>query len=257
MAKVPLALDNPWTREEREAWYTALDKIASLAKIPADKVTKFQSAGFSLFAGAAQTSDFRQRGGKWDKLKKAEDALRDAYDAVRALNDSERDLVQQAFYTSLDLPDDSDVTFVDGLPLLSLLASAVKSFAKITGKSNAFEARGKNRPRGTVTNWQLQQFVGTLWCDIRECGGDLKYSCKENKPYGTMVAALNILRPLFPHLVPNVLPAKAILSVKNSLQSKSYSGFGFAVGFYKAEWEAHMREWAQRKARVPRKPATK
>jgi hypothetical protein len=102
----------------------------------------------------------------------------------------------------------------------------------VTGSSPEFAARrGRGRPRETIRNWQLQQFVGLLWSIVRKHDGDLSYSCKENKGAGEMVEVLNMFRPLLPKgLIPVVLPAKTIERIKRTLHTKTYEYFRCAVG---------------------------
>jgi len=218
-----------------KGWILPTLEVARLAGITElNKAQKFAlDLDCTIFIGARQVIRFRERGRKNNtRLIKAERAVRDAYDAVRALNEMEQRIIQRAFWTSFSFAaSDYSPTDVNDLPILSLLSCMVEGFSKVTGKSPSFEARGRTRPRGTVNDWQFQKFVGGLWCIVREHGGDLKFSRKENRPYGTMAAALTILRPLFPGLIPTVLPSKAILAVKKSLvtkKSRDYWIFGCA-----------------------------
>ena len=67
-----------------------------------------------------------------------------------------------------------------------------------------------------------------LWQTVNKYEGELSFSCKENRGSGTMVDALEILRPVFPPgLIPTKLPAKSIEQVKKTLKVKTYFGFDF------------------------------
>jgi hypothetical protein len=108
-----------------------------------------------------------------------------------------------------------------------------EAFAVVTGRSQASAPRKAGRTKGAVGDWQFRCLVGTLWQIVNECGGELTFSCKENRGSGTMVEALGILRPLLPAgFIPNCPSAKTIERVKATLTTEVYPGFNSANSAY-------------------------
>jgi hypothetical protein len=221
------------------AWDDATAELARRAKIPVGVFPKFSGDISRLLWGATQVASFQQRD---DELIKAEDAVRAAYDAVRSLSKPQRAVLEDAFFVSTYFVSTFEGGADTELELdeienagLMVLRAWVRAFAMITGSSPDFAIRkGRGRPAETIRNWQLQQFVGSLWSIVRKYGGDLSYSCKENRGTGEMVEVLNIFRPLLPKgLIPNVLPAKTIQRVKHTLRNKTYDGFGYIQSMYR------------------------
>jgi hypothetical protein len=207
--------------------------IALLAKIPPDKLGPFSGTVHSLLIGAWQSSEFRlmahERKGA-ALVRKAETHIRAAYDTLRAFNPRQRDVFERAFlvacsYRGLEV---EDTPVPAGLGMLEAMVAAL---ACITGKSPTFEPSGGGRRRKTFKDWQFRQFVGVLWQTVREYNGELSFSCNANKGTGTMVDALNVLRPLLPRLIPPALDqkAKTIDRIKRSLRTETYEIFGFLM----------------------------
>jgi hypothetical protein len=215
-----------------DAWDKAIAELARRAKIPAASSQAFSSEILMLLLGAVQVASFRQQ----VDVTKAEKAVRAAYDAVRAMSNQQQALLEDAFYIAAyrEMAWSGDGTGdLSDLGLenagTAMLRAWVRAFAMVTGRSPDFAVRkGRGRPEETIRNWQLQQFVGYLWSVVREYGGDLSFSCKENRGTGEMVEVLKIFRPLLPKgLIPTVLPAKTIERVKGTLGTKKYEPFGF------------------------------
>jgi hypothetical protein len=221
------------TKDTFRAWNDATVELARRAKIPVANSKKFHGEILDLLIGATQVASFRER----VDVTKAEKAVRAAYAAVRALGDQQRVLLEEAFYVAAyrettwygDAHGDlSDLGEIAGI---AMLRAWVRAFAMVTGRSPDFAARkGRGRPKETIGNWQLQQLVGCLWSIVRECGGDLSFSCKENRGTGEMIEVLKIFRPLLPKgLIPTALPAKTIERVKGTLGTKKYEAFGYIM----------------------------
>jgi hypothetical protein len=241
----------PPTRDQAQE-DTAIARLATLAKIPADQerpycrlawkryrpvvscLAEFQGRMFGLLLGARQTALFRAKARGWADnrpVREAERAVRTACDAVRALSEPQRALFEKAFSVAAVGEELIEYDVAPGRAGLAMLEMLVEAFAVITGRSPTFELRGDRggRPKGTVGNWQFRNFVGALWQVANECGGTLSFSCKENRGSGTMVEALEILRPLVPpDLIPLRPSAKTIESVKATLHTEIYWGFKYA-----------------------------
>jgi hypothetical protein len=208
-------------------------EVARIAKIPPEKLRSFSGETFGLILGAWQSSGFRLTAfeRKNDALvRKAEAGIRTACDAMRGLGPDQRDALERAFdvagnYTEI-LP--LDVEAPNGL-MFELLEAMVVAFACATGKSPTFAARKSGRPKKTPKDWQFRKLVGLLWQTVREHGGELTFSCNANRGSGTMVDALNVLRPLLPRLIPPALDqkAKTIDRIKRTLKTENYERFGF------------------------------
>jgi hypothetical protein len=218
------------TKDTLRAWGDATAELARRAKIPAANSKKFHGEILGLLIGATQVASFRER----IDVTKAEKAVRAAYAAVRALGDQQRVLLEDAFYVAAyremwggDGYDLSDLGLENAG--IVMLRAWVRAFAMVTGRSPDFAARkGRGRPEETIRNWQLQQFVGRLWSIVRKYGGDLSFSCKENRGTGEMVEILEMYRPLLPKgLIPIALPVKTIERIKRTLGTKKYEDFGF------------------------------
>ena len=167
----------------------ALAEIARLAKIPTINSQRFSSSVFMMLAGAEQTAGFLAAARELndDSLKKAEAAIRSAYDAVRALKAPQRSLFEKAFLVAGGCREllNEDVPPGDLLGL-GVLEALVAAFASLTNKSPSFEPRGgSRRPRGTIGRWQFRELVGCLWQTVNKYEGELSFSCKENKGSGT------------------------------------------------------------------------
>jgi hypothetical protein len=212
-------------------WDKAIAEIARLAKIPTINSEPFRGTVSSKLWGAEQNARFLAAARELDdgSLEKAEAAIRSAYDAVRALKAPQRNLFEKAFLVAgccRELLNEDVAPRTLGLGVLEALVAA---FASLSNKSPTFEPRsGAKRPKGTIGRWRFQEVVGVLWQTVNKYEGKLSFSCKENRGSGTMVDALEILRPaLPPGLIPSELPAKSIEQVKKTLEVKTYLGFDF------------------------------
>jgi hypothetical protein len=208
-------------------------EVARLAKVSPERQDRFTGEVFWLLVGAWQSSEFRltARERKSDALlKKAESGARAAYAALRALSPPQRDVFERAFLVAGCCREllNADVEAPAGLGL-GVLEAMVEAFACITGKSPTFEARGHGRPKKTPNDWQFRTLVGVLWQTVNKYGGELTFSCNANKASGTMVDALNALRPLLPRLIPLALDqkAKTIARIKRTLRTEAYERFAF------------------------------
>jgi hypothetical protein len=217
----------PSPQDERRRAATA--ELARIAKIPPYARKRFDADVFFLLIGASQTASFREVARKWNDdrpVREAEKAVRAAHDTVRALGEPQRAVFEEAFRAVCECNEIvADGTF-DEAPTevgARILAGMVEAFARITGKSPDFEpGGGRGRPKGTVGNWQFQHLVELLWRAVNEYGGELTFGCKENVGSGTMMDALEILRPLLPpSLMPRHLPAKTIERVRATLDKKA------------------------------------
>lgn len=209
----------------------AIAEIARVAKIPTINSQRFRSSVFVMMMGAEQTAGFLAAARELndDSLRKAEAAIRSAYDAVRALKAPQRSLFEKAFLVAgccRELLNEDVLPETLGLGVLEALVAA---FASLSNKSPSFEPRGgSRRPRGTIGRWQFRELVGYLWQTVNKYEGELSFSCKENRGSGTMVDALEILRPVLPPgLIPSELPAKIIEQIKKTLKFKTYLGFDY------------------------------
>ena len=220
------------TKDTFRMWDNATVELARRAKIPIANSKKFRGEIMSLLMGATQVASFREQ----VDVTKAEKAVRAAYAAVRALGDQQRVLLEDAFFVARETAwsgdgcgDLSDLGLENAG--IAMLRAWVRAFAMVTGRSPDFAARkGRGRPEETIGNWQLQQFVGCLWSIVRKYGGDLSFSCKENRGVGEMIEVLKIFRPLLPKgLIPIALPAKTIERVKGTLATKKYEPFGYIM----------------------------
>jgi hypothetical protein len=209
--------------------------IAVLAKVPADKLSSFSSIVFMSLGGAWQSSEFRLRAHERKDdapVRKAETHIRAACDALRAFTPQQRDVFERSFlaaYSYRGINIDLDYGSADMPHGMGMLESMVAALAAITGKSPTFVSSGGGRPKNTFKDWQFRQFVGLLWQTVRKYGGELTFSCKENRGSGTMVDALTLLRPVLPRLIPPALDqkAKTIDRIKRSLGTEAYESFGF------------------------------
>ena len=212
-------------------WDKAIAEIVRVAKIPTINSKPFSGTVSSKLWGAEQNAGFFAAARELDdgSLEKAEAAIRSAYDAVRALKAPQRNLFEKAFLVAgccRELLNEDVAPRTLGLGVLEALVAA---FASLSNRSPTFEPRsGAKRPKGTIGRWQFREVVGVLWQTVNKYEGELSFSCKENRGSGTMVDALEILRPVFPPgLIPTKLPAKSIEQVKKTLKVKTYFGFDF------------------------------
>jgi hypothetical protein len=209
----------------------AIAEIARLAKIPTINSERFCGTVWNIFLGAEQTAGFLAAARELDdgSLRKAEAAIRSAYDAVRALKAPQRSLFEKAFLVAGGCRELLNEDVAPGTLGLGVLEALVAAFASLTNKSPSFEPRsGAKRPRGTIGRWPFREVVGFLWQTVNKYGGELTFSCKGNRGSGTMIDALKILRPVLPPgLIPSELPAKSIDQVKKTLKVKTYFGFNF------------------------------
>jgi hypothetical protein len=214
----------------------AIAAIAHLAKIPSDELSFFSGAVHSLLIGAWQSSEFRLKAHERKGaalVKKAETHVRAAYDALRAFSPHQRDVFERAFLVACSYKG-FDVEFdVENAPPpgFGMLEAMVEALACITGKSSTFEPSEGGRRKKTFQDGPFRQFVGVLWQTVREFNGELSFSCNANKGTGTMVDALNVLRPLLPRLIPLALDqkAKTIDRIKRSLKTETYERFGYVM----------------------------
>jgi hypothetical protein len=221
----------------RTPGWCAVDAIARLANIPPDKLRKFSSEAFFMLVGAWQSSEFRLRAHERREdtlVRKAETHIRAAYDAMRAFTPHQQDIFEKAFLVACSY-EGFDVEFEDvqnvSSPGVAMLEGMVAALACITGKNPTFGSSEGGRRKKTFKDWQFRKLVGLLWQTVRKYGGELSFSCKQNRGSGTMVDALSILRPLLPRLIPPVLDqrAKTIERVKRSLNTETYEGFGYVM----------------------------
>jgi hypothetical protein len=234
---------------KQEKFRTIEAELARIAKIPAGSVGKFSI--WNLLVGVEQVASFRAAARKWEDDKRvieAEKTVRAAYAAVRALSPLQQTVFDEALRAICECNEivgEAGGTYDDDeFPPrevgIRLLAAMVEAFARITGKSPTFELRrGRGRRKGAIGGWQFQHFVEELWRTVNEHGGKLTFSCKDNKGSGSMVDALETLRPLLPQgFIPKQLPAKTIGRIKSSLNKKSrYSHFLFTSSVSPEIWD--------------------
>jgi hypothetical protein len=157
--------------------------------------------------------DFRRK----EAFLKAELAVRSAKQAILALDKRDQVALRRALYHQVSMP--------CGLGARSL-RSLVKTmwnrwpedllfaFSSLTGNNPVSEpANGNGRGKGAVSNWQLQSLVEGLWEAANLHGGTL-YADHKREDGGTMIRALELLRPVLPEgLLPEVLPTSTIENI--------------------------------------------
>jgi hypothetical protein len=86
--------------------------------------------------------------------------------------------------------------------------------------------RRRGRPRGTVGNRPLQKLVEMLWEGAKLHGGNLYADHKRHGDGGTMIRALELLRPLSPKgLLPKTLPVSTIETVIKNFKASGRTWF--------------------------------
>jgi hypothetical protein len=185
-----------------------LPELIALAGIPR---TKYE--GFCL----AMQKRLRERyypSIRDQKLREAERSLRAAQDAIMGLSDEQRYHVGIAILVISDFDPALNWIRATGVPndWIKLIPMMLKAIAEFTG----------DRParRGPLEDLQ-SLFIQDLWRIARHHGGDFTvyanpYAGKrKNRASGSMVEALQLLRPLLP---PNFLPHEFSASTLKKLR---------------------------------------
>ena len=191
--------------------------------------------------------DWRHRGGPRslknqpvnDELKKAEQAVRVARDAVDALSDEQRMLIAVAiqaqneevdYETALAyrIFDDVESAIRKFHHILPMIADAI---AKVTGTNPRRRSSARpGRPRGAVGDWPFYYFVTSLWSLVEQYDGKLTLTTKDGVvKSGTLPTVLKLLKPTEFHeqdgsarmlpsgLIPARLPAKVLEKIKKEV----------------------------------------
>jgi hypothetical protein len=102
----------------------------------------------------------------------------------------------------------------------------LEALSMFTGKNPFPSPANGGRRKGTPTtvSWHLQQFVECLWKAAHLHGGNL-YASHKAPGGGTMIRALELLRPILPvSLLPQALPPQTIASIiKDFKATNGYS----------------------------------
>ena len=165
-----------------------VEQIAELLQLPQDwRRQEFVGAVRDLILEFSMRASIRATHNA--DLKKARNKLLEARDALRRLNG----LVDMASIDSL-------------VAELSILLGANPEPAA---------ARKRGRRKGSADDWLFQRFVLELLSIVRSSGVELSLSKLDRKPRGTLIAALDLLRP---HVgcIPRVPPYKTLERLRAS-----------------------------------------
>jgi quinol monooxygenase YgiN len=202
----------------------AIDHVANLAKIPPDNRPAFCKLLDYLIEKTRTDEGWLRANWRRDEIvnnamRAAQIAVRKADKAIQALTHEQRRHLASVLYNEDGFrvwprrnSDDAAAEarfkqdiFPDLLPML------VRALALITGDSPDFKY-GRRRARGTKARWPLRVFVSGLGEIVSSNRGSLScYRDSNNRLGGTIVDALEFLRPLLPELMPHVLPATIVI----------------------------------------------
>jgi hypothetical protein len=147
---------------------------------------------------------------------KAEDAARLAKKAILALDKRDQVALRSALYNEL-------CVWVDEADLLRTHVKKVwnrwpdcllGAFSVFTGNSpflNPTGERGRTKGSRVVLNWHAEELITSLWELADTHRGSLSVNRSPGQDGGTLIKALELLRPLLPEdLLPKVLPISTI-----------------------------------------------
>jgi len=200
-------------------------RVAGLARVPAQECEPFcDSVCHSVqmvWEQDRRSVSSKPRPGR--ALVQAAQAARALDEAVCSLNKEDREWVDRlvanhAWLAQEERLRDSTEPFqINELHrtvwLLSFLFNTAvgRSSPVLAGTATLHNQRG--RRRGTVKDMTFEVFVRHLLLSAAEAGGDL--TLDKNFKKGTLIDALNILRPYIPKgVVPNVLPLGTLQRIK-------------------------------------------
>jgi hypothetical protein len=234
--------DEEWDRRYTQLWQAEweasrklLTKLAEVAKIPGHSREAFCKE-VSFLMGRAR-EDWRYRGGPRsaptanapvnDELKKAEQAVRVARDAVDALSDEQRMLIAKAMQAQ-----NKEMDFETALTYFPrILPTIADAIARVTGTNPGRHPSARpGRPRGAVGDWPFYHFVRSLWNLVEQYDGKLTLTTKDGVvKSGTLPTVLKLLKPtefkeqdgsarMLPSgLIPARLPAKVLEKIKKEV----------------------------------------
>jgi hypothetical protein len=175
---------------------TLLPELVSLAKI---RPTEYRGFCLAVHERLLRFIDLNWSADRDERMLEAERRLRAAQDAITALSEDQRRSITVATLGSIPF---------DGDDWTQQILERLVGIAKITG-SGAYRPTDprKSGPRTERINPVLSKFIRDLWHIARAHGGDFTVSHDEenNRARGTLVKALDLLRPtLPPGIVPNL-----------------------------------------------------
>jgi hypothetical protein len=199
-----------WLQPTVLPWDVA-SHIAELAKVT-DDLKHFCCVGICAAVQRVWEWDRRSVSSeKSEALIEAAKAAQALKAAVKAMNETDRKWVQQVAdqHTILDdipLRDDLDRT-------LSVLSHLFNTAIGRPDSDDVAAPRKRGRKKGDSYNRAFQIFVSCLLFEIHISEGKLTFD--KNSEKGTLIDALNILRPHLPRgVIPNVLPLGTIQTIK-------------------------------------------
>jgi hypothetical protein len=229
-----------------------LSDLTQLARIPSHLEDRFKSEVSDALRTArlqwVRHGGFLKEKGKKLALRKAEQKVREALIAVRALHPVEQEALFHAALPRLfldddgpegDDPDDSmrrkDGRERDWRRVGDMLSAILVALAEVSGRSPLRQPRGKRgRPKGDAGNWPFQDLVRALWIAADRCHGSLAANSKN----GAMMRALARLQPLLPpdlqhgHAPPYTTVSRTTKAAKS--EATRYERF---TGDDDADWE--------------------
>jgi hypothetical protein len=207
-----------------DIWKEPVGKIAELAEIPEDKRSEFHKEFCAKFNRLSRDNWFHQITTlnpkepyhKSPGFSEAAKAVRSAKDAVSRLSDDQRNLIQLAMQESAKwVPMPKPDVF---------LTTMVKAFATIANRSPASLPKGKGsgrgRPKGTQINPVYRSLVEALLTLPKKYDGHLSHH-ERNRDRGKILAALEILRPYLPGVIPKVPSLKTIATIKSNCRNRA------------------------------------
>jgi hypothetical protein len=185
-------------------------QVAELAGIDPDAVDPDWSATFTERILRDITNYEKIDLEKKKRRRAAMLAIRAAHEAILALDKEDQAKLERALtrgvLSDLQIPERSK-----RLIWISWADNLIGELADLTDDNPFPQSAAKpGRRAGTLKNWQMWNFVGYLWAMAKVRGGNL-YASDKVAGGGTMIRALNLLRPLLPEgFLPEHLSTRAI-----------------------------------------------
>ena len=200
-------------------------QLADLARVPEEKREEFCNA-IRLPLRLVWKLDRRAKGTRAGKaLVRTAEAARALHEGFADLNADDRKWIDELLDASLEYK-----LFLPALP--RLVRELEHLFSVAVGKAplqDASRTSRDGRRKGVVKDLAFHEFVRYLLLVAEGwCGGKLTFD--KNKKRGTLIDAINILRPYLPQwIVPSPLPFSTIQRIRS--KEYYYAGFHGVTAF--------------------------
>lgn len=207
---------------------TVLEQIAELANVPIGERGLFFNWVRDTVEDAVKRPRRAAKPGQ--ALLKAADAARALNEAVCSLTKEDREWVRRVSTSHPWLSEEPWLRVAKGahdlaeleidelnrsVHLLEVLFKTSISKSPTFGPGMAVLSEKKGRKRGPGAHLHLQNFVRSFLICVSKAGGTLTLDKNKNTKKGTLVEALEMLRPYLPEgLIPKVLPLSLIQIIK-------------------------------------------